>query len=309
MKHKIRSFIMYVLLLVGLGILLYPDYMNWIEIRNHVEFYQAYSNELALLAEAELEAEFQRARDHNATITDIQINDPWGEGANDMSGTTEYYSLLNFGRNNMLGRIEIPVINVDLPIFHGSTSHVLDRGVGHMPHTSLPIGGYGNHAILTAHTGLVHARLFTDLILVTQGDKFIVEVAGKRLAYEIDQIDIVLPHEIDILETDPNEDWITLVTCTPYAINSHRLLVRGMRVPYVPGMTDEIEAIVDPWHMRHLAVAAIIALMILIAIARGIKQLKRRKKKSINDDNRFEREYDEVFGKKAQVTKKAASVI
>ena len=292
-KQKIRATLMLLFLLAGVGILLYPDIMNWYEGRRHVGFIQGYTDQVALMEAAEIEYELQRARDHNTTITDISVNDPWGEGANDVIGTTAYYSILNFDLNGVMGRIEIPAINVDLPIFHSSTPDVLDRGVGHMPHTHFPIGGEGNHAILTAHTGLVNARLFTDLDQVGYGDIFVVTVASERLAYEVIQIDIVLPHEISGLQIDANDDLITLVTCTPYGINSHRLLVRGSRIPYEDGMVERVESIVDPFNIRHAAVAGILLLMVLVTLIKVIgRGLKRNK---ISDDARFDREYNEVF--------------
>ena len=260
----------------GVGILLYPDIMNWYESRRHMAFVQEYNENIALMTEAEIEYELARARKFNSDITDISVNDPWGEGANDTHGTNEYYSLLNFGSDGVMGRIEIPRINVDLPIFHGSTSAVLDRGVGHMPHTSLPIGGYGNHSILTAHTGLINSRLFTDLIDLTFGDIFVVTVATNRIAFEVERIDIVLPHEIGILQTYEDRDLLTLVTCTPYGINSHRLLVRGMRIHYYEGMLEDIEVVTRGLNVRHLAVVGMLSFVVLVSIFRRIKAKKKR---------------------------------
>jgi sortase A len=298
MRRKIRVVLIFILLTIGVGILLYPDLMNEYERRRHVGFIQGYTEYVALMEASEIEDELQRARNHNETITDITVNDPWNEGVNNVKGTAEYYSILNFDPNGMMGRIEIPIINVDLPIFHGSTSEVLDRGVGHLPHTSFPIGGDGNHSILTAHTGLVNARLFTDLVRVTYGDIFVVTVAGTRIAYEVEQIDIVLPYEITHLQIDPDRDFITLVTCTPYGINSHRLLVRGERIAYEYGMVDEIQSTVAPFNARHLAVVLLLLLMLLITIVKGIRRVVKRSK--IDEDARFDREYDEVFWDEAK---------
>jgi len=289
---------MIILLMIGTGVLLYPDVMNWYENRRHVAFIQEYNENIALMTEAEIESELARARIFNEGITDISVNDPWGEGANDVSGTDEYYSLLNFAQNGVMGRIEIPRIDVDLPIFHGSTYAVLDRGVGHMPHTSLPIGGYGNHSILTAHTGLVNARLFTDLDLLTSGDVFVVTVATNRIAFEIDRISVVLPHEIGILQTYEDRDLMTLVTCTPYGINSHRLLVRGTRIPYDAGMLEDVEAIDQGLNVRHLAVIGILIFIILVSGFRWLRGKKIRDEQVSFEaylDKKYEQEYKEIF--------------
>ena len=299
MKKAIRFIIMIILLTVGVGVLLYPDVMNWYEDRRHVAFIQEYNENIALMSAAEIEYELGRARIFNEIITDISVNDPWGEGANDASGTAEYYSLLNFGSSGIMGRIEIPRINVDLPIFHGSTSAVLDRGVGHMPHTSLPIGGYGNHSILTAHTGLINARLFTDLDLLDLGDVFVVTVATNRIAFEVDRINIVLPNEIGILQTYEDRDLITLVTCTPYGINSHRLLVRGTRIPYDAQMLASIEVIDNELNVRHLAVIGMLSFVTLVSVYRGLRAKKKREAAQSTEgylDNLYEKEYNNVFG-------------
>ena len=295
MKRRIRFIIMIILLTIGVGVLLYPDIMNWYESRRHVAFLQEYNEIIDLMDPEEIEYELERARVFNEGITDISVNDPWGEGANDVSGTREYYTLLNFTGNGVMGRIEIPRIDVDLPVFHGSTSAVLDLGVGHMPHSSLPIGGYGNHSILTAHTGLVNSRLFTDLIELTYGDVFIVTVATNRIAFEVDRIDVVYPHEIDILQSYEDRDLITLVTCTPYGINSHRLLVRGTRVPYFEGMLDNIVSIDRELNIRHLAVIGMLAFVALVSFLRWLKRKRRKSKKAMNNLNsKHEKEYAEI---------------
>jgi len=294
---KIRRIMMIIILLLGVGVLLYPDYMDWQESRTHTRIIQQYNADIALMIEAEIEYQLERARIFNEGITDIQINDPWGEGANDVVGITEYYTLLNF--NNVMGRIEIPRIRVDLPIFHGSTSAVLDRGVGHMPHTSLPVGGYGNHSILTAHTGMIDARLFTDLIELDLDDHFVVTIADYRLAYRIDQIDVVYPHQIDTLQTYADRDLITLVTCTPYGVNSHRLLVRGTRVPYHEVAFEDIEPIENELDIRHLAVIGILGFIALVSIVRGITVKKKRNKMELSEEywnQKYEKEYNKMFG-------------
>jgi len=298
MKKAIRAILMIILLLGGVGVLLYPDFMNWYESQQHVGFFQEYNANIAIMAAAEIEGQFERARIFNEGITDIQVNDPWGEGPNDTVGTDEYYSLLNFNHSNrMMARIEIPAIRVDLPIFHGSSSSVLDRGVGHMPHTSLPIGGYGNHSILTAHTGLVSMRLFTDLEHLPVGEIFIITVGDQRLLYEVVDRNIVLPDQIDSLQLYEDRDLITLVTCYPYAQNTHRLLVLGERIEYNEELIEEIEEVIGWIEVRHLAV---IGMLVFFGIIFLVKLMKKRKKQQSEKalDRKYEREYKEIFGDK-----------
>ena len=302
MKKLVRVMkllLMIILLIVGIGILLYPDYMNWRESNRHIGFIQGYNEDVALMAAAELEYELERARIFNEGITDISVNDPWGEGDNDVVGTAEYYTLLNFSGNSMMGRIQIPAINVDLPIFHGSTSAVLDRGVGHMPHTSLPIGGYGNHSILTAHTGMVNARLFTDLEFLPMGEVFVITIGTHRIAYRVVDRNVVLPHEIDILQTYWNRDLVTLVTCTPYGINTERLLVLGERIPYYEGMLNDIDVVIDLLNIRHIAVIGILSFFSLVSFFRWQRTRERKEMRESSDEylnQKHGKEYDEMFG-------------
>jgi len=285
-----------ILLLAGVGILLYPDFMNWYESRQHVGFFQEYNANVALMAAAEMEEQFERARIFNEGITDIQVNDPWGEGPNDTVGTEEYYSLLNFNHSNrMMARIEIPAIRVDLPIFHGSSSAVLDRGVGHMPHTSLPIGGYGNHSILTAHTGLVSMRLFTDLEHLPVGEVFVITVGDQRLLYQVVDRNIVLPQQIEGLQLYEDRDLITLVTCYPYAHNTHRLLVLGERIEYNEELLNNVEEVISWLNIRHLAV---IGMLVFFGLLFLIKLRKKRKNQLSEKvlERKYEKEYNEMFG-------------
>ena len=153
---------------------------------------------------------------------------------------TAYYSILDFG-NGIMGYIQIPGIDVKLPIYHGVSTQVLEKGVGHLPASSFPIRGEGNHAVLTGHTGLPSASLFTDLHKMQQGDQFQVTVGDTVMTYQVDQIKVVLPNETEDLQTVPGEEYCTLVTCTPYGVNSHRLLVRGSRIEVTDQMPEERE--------------------------------------------------------------------
>lgn len=165
------------------------------------------------------------------------IADPFAENFHN-SKDMVYEKILNVDRQGMIGFIEIPYISLKLPIFHGTKESVLEKGIGHVEESSFPVGGKSTHAVLTGHTGVSKARLFTDLRLLKKGNLFFVHVLGKTLAYRVIEIEIVLPDDTEKLKIMKNEDCVTLVTCTPYGINSHRLLVKGVRTGYIEGMED-----------------------------------------------------------------------
>jgi len=285
-NKKLQNLLMVVLLFLGIGILVYPDIANWWYNNRHVAMLQEYSDVVDEMSAEEIEYELERARVFNASLSGIHIEDPFVPQSGSVI-SAEYYSILNF--DGVMGIIEVPAIDVSLPIFHGTSDETLDRGAGHMENTPFPIGGYGNHSIITAHTGLVNMRLFTDLILLEEGDLFFVEVLNKRIAYEVDRIDIVYPHEIEILVSYEDRDLITLVTCTPYGVNSHRLLVRGTRTEYFPNMANEISDIRGPLNIRLIIIIGFSLLFLIIIIF--FQNKKRKLAKSF--DQLVEQEYEE----------------
>lgn len=217
------------LLLTGLALLFYPDISNLLAERSHSKAIQEYSKGLAEMTAEQMETEKQKAIEYNNALSGVEIKDPFIPGSG-MVLPENYTAVLNL--NGTIGYIEIPVIDVSLPIYHGTGETALKRGVGHMEMTAFPIGGEGNHTVLTGHTGLPSAKLFTDLNQLAVGDVFYIHVLKETLAYEVDQILIVQPENTEDLRPVKGKDYVTLITCTPYGINSHRLLVRGTRVPY-----------------------------------------------------------------------------
>ena len=205
------------LLLLGASVLLYPLVSRTVNRRNSSYAIQNYEEQVSGLGSAEAERQLALARAYNEALLS--------------GGTveTDYGDILNFG-GGILGYVEIETLGLRLPIYHGTSEEVLSKAVGHLETSSFPIGGAGCHAVLTGHTGVPGAELFTHLTALQVGDRFTVTVAHLTLPYEIDQILTVLPHETDALRPDPEQDLCTLVTCTPYGVNSHRLLVRGVRV-------------------------------------------------------------------------------
>lgn len=230
MKRVLADASVLLLILVGFVLLLYPTVSNWLAERNSVSMAQAYVEDVNAMTEEEIEKEIEKAKKYNDMLSGADIEDPFvPESGTVLPGN--YTSVLDFG-NGMMGYIEIPEIGVLLPIYHGTSEGILKRGVGHMENTALPIGGEGNHTVLTGHTGLPSAKLFTDLNQLEIGDVFYTIILNKTFAYEIDQILVIEPDDTKALQPVTGEDYVTLITCTPYGINSHRLLVRGTRIPY-----------------------------------------------------------------------------
>ena len=161
----------------------------------------------------------------------VELTDPFKAKKTD-GETTAYNNILNLDRSGVMGYLNVPCININLPIYHGTEAEILEKGVGHLAASSLPVGGKSTHSILTGHTGLSFAKLFTDLTEMKKGDYFFIHVLDKTLAYQVDQISIVLPEDTKKLQIINGKDYVTLVTCTPYGVNDHRLLVRGVRTTY-----------------------------------------------------------------------------
>ena len=231
MKRIIANIIIAVVFLGGLSILLYPTVSDYINERNSSRVIIAYDDVVEQMAEEDYTKEMQDASEYNAYLTQYANLSVAASVEKDREDR-QYDQLLNVDGSGVMGIINIPAINVNLPIYHGTEEGTLQTAIGHYEGSSLPIGGESTHAILAGPRGLPSAKLFTDLDRLEVGDVFYIKVLGEILEYEIDQIQTVLPHELDSLSITPGEDYVTLVTCTPYGINSHRLLVRGTRIAY-----------------------------------------------------------------------------
>ena len=191
-----------------------------------------------------------------------------------------YNKLLAVGSSGVMGTINIPSINVMLPIYHGTSDDVLKKGVGHLKGTSLPVGGTSTHAVLTGHTGLSSAKLFTDLVQLEKGDIFVISVCGQKIAYKVFRTDVVLPKDTKSLRIYEGKDYVTLITCTPYGINSHRLLVRGERTEYKEGMEDQVKKhpVSQSQWMKAYRTAIMIGLAVVSMLIAISKIIKKRKK-------------------------------
>ena len=215
------------ILLGGIGALAYPAVSQWWNARGQSEVVADYAGEISGLDDADRDAELQRAREHNQTLTDAAaLTDPF---SSEGSVSDDYNTLLWATQEGVMAYVEIPKIGVMLPIYHSVSRDVLYKGVGHLPETSLPVGGESTHCVLAGHSGMNHARLFTDLPKLEIGDEFHIHVYDEKLTYTVDQIKPVIPTDTRDLTIAEGKDYVTLITCVPVGVNSHRLLVRGIR--------------------------------------------------------------------------------
>lgn len=269
MKKKLTGIVLPALLfLAGLAVLLYPSFSDLWNQRRQESMIGTYVETVAQLTKEDHSTLRQAAQEYNAgldgTFHDAFIADRIGQD-------DPYWSLLDPDGSGVMGYIEIPKISVRLPVYHGTGEDALQRGIGHLAGTSLPVGGAGTHCVLSGHRGLPTALLFTDLDRLISGDRFYLHVLDETLAYEVDRIAVVEPTEVSDLLPESGADYVTLVTCTPYGVNTHRLLVRGHRVPYVPEETPVITPVQQLAHSfgwrGKAALAAGGAVLALIVIA------------------------------------------
>ena len=234
------------LVLTGVIVMSYPYVSNWLAERNASRVIQNYGEAVAEYSSEEIAAARQAAIEYNESLAGDPVHDPFVPGSG-YALPKNYEEVLNLGDDGVMGFIEIPKIDVNLPIMHGTSEKVLAEGVGHIEQTALPIGGEGRHSVLTGHRGLPSAELFTRLDELEKGDEFYLHVLDEVMAYRVDEVNVVKPDELAKLAAEPGLDLVTLVTCTPYAVNTHRLLVRGSRVPYVEGAEEKAAAESAGW--------------------------------------------------------------
>ena len=278
-KSKKKYIALGLLFLIGLSILLYPLISNqWNSYRDR-KLINQYDQTVADTTDDEkIEEMLSAARAYNEEIDEESMPDAFSvrDGVTD----AEYESLLNVEADGMMGYVEIPVIGQTIPIYHYTTEESLQKGAGHLFGSSLPIGGENTHAVISAHRGLPSAKLFTDLNLVQEGDVFYIHILKETLAYEVDQILTVEPEETDSLAISKGEDLVTLVTCTPYAVNTQRLLVRGHRIDYDEAKNLEsnetpVSGINNP-SLVMLGLCVLIGIAIAFAVVTFSSKIKKR---------------------------------
>lgn len=276
-----RILITVVLVCIGFGLILYPYISNYIYELQQSQHFKEYQEETLQFDNQIIEEELQKAYDYNETLqkSSIVLSDPMEVNVSKSIYFKNYMNLLNMFNNQIMGYVEIPKIDVYLPIYHGTSQEVLENGAGHLENTSLPVGGEGTHTVISAHAGLNDKRLFTDLELLEKGDVFSFHVLNQVLTYEIDQILVVEPQDTSNLYIVPHQDYATLLTCTPYGVNSHRLLVRGHRVDNVENtQTNENVHKHSQWFKEYRK-ALISGIIMILVIVFGYEIYSWRKKR------------------------------
>lgn len=258
-KDLITTIVLVLLILVGLSVMLYPIVSDWWNSKTQTRLVQNYEQQVSKLDESQYEHYFNEANDYNTRLN--EIHSPL-TNYDDIEG---YEQTLDITGTGIMGYVTIPQIDVELPIYHGTTIEILSLAAGHLEGSSLPVGGESTHAVISAHRGLPTSKLFSDLDMLCEGDIFTVTVLNQTLTYKVDQISIVKPTELENLAVQTGKDYVTLMTCTPYGINSHRLLVRGVRIE-----TEEAQRLLritaDATRVDNMLVVPFFAVPLLIAL-------------------------------------------
>jgi len=283
MRQKAPIILILLLFAVGVGTLSYPLVSEWYNGRAQTTVIENYGSALQELDEEKYTALREVAREYNESLFgNVILTDPFDESAAAKS-SEKYEALLDINGDGMMGIVRIPKISVKLPVHHGTSHEVLEKGAGHLENTSLPIGGAGTHAVLSAHSGLPTSALFTDLTKLTEGDLFFLDVLDETLAYRVDKVEVVEPADVSGLRIDPAEDYVTLITCTPYGINSHRLLVRGVRTEYEETLEAEAaEAKQIVWNWPYIIAGLVFLLLMVLFIIILLLKKKKTDRKSPN---------------------------
>ena len=272
-----------IMFLLGSLIFFYPTISNYIANKEFGNVIQTYNNKIEKISEKDLSEELEKAKRYNNELNGVEIHDPFEPGTGYII-PSNYKQVLNISGDGVMGYIQIPKIKLKLPIYHTSSEEVLERGVGHLESTALPIGGVNNNPILTGHRGLPQAELFTRLDEIKKGNIIYIHVLNEHLSYEVDTIKVIKPDEVSTLGPVKGKDMITLITCTPYGVNTHRLIVQGKRVPYVPlkknnSSNNESVKLTESMMSRvYGVIAGIIILIVLLFI------LKKRKNRNGKED-------------------------
>ena len=274
MKKHLSTILLFLVFFIGLSLLLYPTFADWWNSMHQSRAISTYSEAVANMNNEEYDIIWSAAWDYNRSLVDrpndyLLSEEQW----------ETYNALLDIGQNGIMGYIEIPKIDVTLPVYHGTSEAVLQVAIGHLEWTSLPVGGAGSHCVVSGHRGLPSAKLFTDLDKMEVGDTFLLRILDEVLTYEVDQIKIVEPHVTQDLLIVEGEDLVTLVTCTPYGINTHRMLVRGHRIE-----TQEVKAVrrvtADAIQIEPVIVAPFVAapMLLILLIALLIPKPKKNRR-------------------------------
>lgn len=293
MKRKIAIVFVILIFLTGVGIMSYPMISSFVNNKDYRDSMTNYVADVEKMQDESIVKHFKDAEDYNKSLTgNVILTDPFDEEAYKMIGA-DYEGTLDVDNEGLIGYVEIPKLNVYLPISHGTSEEVLEQGAGHLQNTSFPVGGESTHSIISAHTGYPGKTFFDYIDELEYGDEFYIHVLDRTLKYEVDNILVILPEETEHLRITTGEDWVTLLTCTPYGINSHRLLVRGTRVEYTPeALTTEYKPVsMDktcmyllgykiPYWACACVVGGFALLVVIIVVVAVVKSRKKKNKKT-----------------------------
>ena len=271
-KKHISTIIIALIFLAGLGFLLYPTVSNLWNRAHQSRAIATYTKQVEKLDDSQNKEMLKAARKYNKSL--LKKSDHWKLSKKDKK---KYESLLDVSGTGIMGYIEVPKIDCSLPIYHGTDEGALQIAIGHLEGRSLPVGGKSTHCVLSGHRGLPSARLFTDLDQMEEGDVFVLNVLGRKLAYEVDQIKVVLPDEMSDLEIVQGKDLCTLVTCTPYGINTHRLLVRGHQTKYIEETVVRVQKEAEKKETGIWLLAGGGAVFLIIIIIVVVKRRRKRR--------------------------------
>lgn len=289
MKKKISTILFGLLFLFGFGVLSYPTVANQWNTYRQSKLISSYRNVVKDMKPEDFTREWEKAEAFNdALVQNNLYGDVFGEDDTDLR-SKEYWKVLNVAEDGVMGYLSVPKIHIKLAVYHGTGDDVLQTGVGHLNGTKLPIGGEGTHSVLAAHRGLPSAKLFTDIDQLEKGDKFYIHVLDEVLAYKVDQILPMVDKDDrgtieQALKIEEGQDYVTLFTCTPYGVNSHRLLVRGIRVPYngeeevAENVSDSMLKAVQNYYMLYLILGLAITIFVIVFMKFLFKRKGRRKR-------------------------------
>lgn len=290
MRRKLVSVLIVLLIIVGFGVLTYPVISNQWNTYRQSQLITHYEHVVEAMEPEDFSEEWEKAQAFNAKIEKNDIyGDIFGLGNADMK-ETEYWQMVNIAGDGVMGYISIPKINLRVSIYHSTGDDVLQTGVGHLSGSALPIGGAGTHSILAGHRGLPTAKLFTDLDQLQRGDMFYIHVLDETFAYQVDQtLDMVDKDDMEtlqaVMQVEEGQDYVTLFTCTPYGVNSHRLLVRGTRVPYngeedvTASVPEAMVQSIQNYYMFYLIIGVAAVVLIVLIMRRTARRRERQAKK------------------------------
>ena len=284
MKKFFKNLILILIFLAGLSLLLYPYIANEWNTYRQSKLMTTYEEAVESINEEtpiDYTSEFNRANAYNESLVPYILPDSFAIAAASEEPDEEYMACLNLTGDGMMGYVQIPKIDIKIPIYHTVSTEVLEKAAGHLEGSSLPVGGADTHTVISAHRGLPSAALFTDLDKLKEGDHFLISVLDQILCYEVDQISVVEPSETEALKVEEGKDLATLLTCTPYGVNSHRLLVRGHRVEYVEEevMKEDVPLMETSLHTNYLLWVVVgLAITAVFILVLSVADKKRRKK-------------------------------